>query len=71
VSTATGSEAAGQLIGSPFGADEPALADFVAHRIGEGLDGVLAGDDIAVHVYQRVELVEAKAAVAPEEGETC
>ncbi len=60
-----------EVIGAAFGATQSSLAELVGHGVGEGLDGVTAGDDIAVQVDQGVELVEAESAVPPEQGQAC
>jgi hypothetical protein len=57
------------LVGAAFGADHAVLAELVGHGIGERLDRVRAGDGVPVEVEEGVELVEAQAAVAVEEGQ--
>jgi hypothetical protein len=48
VAPATGPEAAGEFIGAPLRADEPARPPLVAHGVGQSFDRVFAGDDVTV-----------------------
>lgn len=71
MATCTRTETRSDLVGAAFRSVESALAHLVAHGIGERLDRVSAGDRVAVHVQQRVELVESQSPIAPEQREAC
>ena len=67
--TPSGPEATVELVdasGDPPGVVPPGL---VAHRVGQGLDRLVAGDAVAVEVEQGVELGEGEPTVATEDGE--
>jgi len=63
-------EARVDLVDAALDAARPLAADLVAHGIGEQLDGVVAGDPVAVQVQQRMQLAQRQAAVTPQDGET-
>lgn len=70
MTSAPGTEPLRDLVLAAGGPDEPALAHLVAHGVGQGLDWFRAGDGVAVQVEQRVQLVQAKTPVVPQQRET-
>jgi len=70
VAARTDAEARRQLVDAAPGTAETTLSQLVGHGVGQGLDRMVAGDDVAVEVKEGVELVEAQLAVAAEQGQT-
>jgi hypothetical protein len=50
--------------------NEPALAKLVVHGIGECFHRLRSGDDIAVNMDERMELIEAKSPVSTKQCKT-
>jgi hypothetical protein len=65
----TGPEPTVELIDASGDAPRAMASGLVAHRVGQDLDGLFAGDPVAVQVEQGVELGERQPPVASQDGE--
>jgi hypothetical protein len=70
VTSSSRTKVARDLVNPTLGANEPSLPQLVAHGVGERLDGIGAGNCIAIQVDQRMQFVETEALVSTKDGET-